>query len=406
MSVVDGQIANAATFNSAFGSKQADNTFQGKQTLARPGSGSTILDAQQAINDVIASDALKIPLSEKGAPLGVAELDASGKVTASQLPNTDSIAEGAVNLYFTDSRAFLANNTSGTDNTSGSNAALPSPAYSIIELINPALISIETIVAPPSALKFILINNTGADIVVKNESGATAANRIKTGKGADLTFKNESMFVMAYHGNSQRWYIAGGAGGEDVQIIKEVPSGLVNGVNDTFTFSDLAIDGSSVWVFVDGVYRLSGINFTLGVTQSSIQFTSDIPVTGQVVEVHYFKKLGSVVAPVQDPALQPSGSIATPNIITAGGGVSTTADQRQYQFVVSSGGAVTVTVNPQIQAGSIIGQELILEGTSDTDYPILNDGSGVALNGALQLKNEKKAYLVWNGLKWSEISRT
>ena len=406
MSVVDGQIANAATFNSAFGSKQADNTFQGQQTLAHPSSGATVTDVQQAINDVTASDALKIPLSEKGVANGVATLNALGKVTTSELPTTDSITQGSINLYFSADLAFLANNTSATDNTSGTDAELPSPAFSIIELINPALISIETIIAPISSRKFILINNTGSDIVMKNESGATAINRIKTGKGADLTFKNESMFVMAYHTNSARWYIAGGAGGDEVQIIKEVPSGIVDGINDTFTFSDLAIDGSSLWVFVDGVYRLSGFNFIPGVTESSIQFTSDIPVPGQAVEVHYFKTLSTVVAPVQDPALQPSGSVLSPNIITAGGGVLTTSDQRQYKFVVSSGGAVTVTSNPQIQAGSTVGQELILEGTSDTDYPIFNDGSGLALNGALQLKNEKKAYLVWNGIKWSEISRT
>lgn len=157
MSVINGQKADAATFNSAFGSKQDDNTFFGIQTLDHTGSGAIVADAQQAINDVIASDALKIPLSQKGQPLGVAELGADGKVPSAQLPSyvddvievatfsalpptgetgkiyvtldtnysyrwsgstyvfigrpittTDDLIEGSTNLYFTDGRAQTA----------------------------------------------------------------------------------------------------------------------------------------------------------------------------------------------------------------------------------------------------------------------------------------------------------
>jgi|694.fasta_scaffold31783_9 hypothetical protein len=157
MSVINGQKADAITFNSAFGSKQDDNTFQGKQTLARVGSGSTITDAQQAINDVIASDALKIPLAQKGVANGVATLGSDGKVPSVQLPSyvddvievadfaslpptgetgkiyvtldtnysyrwsgsvyvfigrpiatTDDLVEGSTNKYFTDGRARIA----------------------------------------------------------------------------------------------------------------------------------------------------------------------------------------------------------------------------------------------------------------------------------------------------------
>jgi hypothetical protein len=126
----------------------------GVQTLSEAGSGATVSNVQQAINDVIASDALKIPLSEKGQPNGVAELGVDGKVPSAQLPsyvddvvevatfaalpvtgetgkiyvtldtnysyrwsgstyvfigrpivNTDELAEGTTNLYFTDGRA-------------------------------------------------------------------------------------------------------------------------------------------------------------------------------------------------------------------------------------------------------------------------------------------------------------
>lgn len=154
MSVLNGQKADAATFNSAFASKQDDNTMYGVQTLANPASGATVADVQDAINDLIAEVALKIPLAEKGAANGVAELGVDGKVPSAQLPsyvddvievatfaalpatgetgkiyvtldtnysyrwsgstyvfigrpivNTDELAEGTTNLYFTDGRA-------------------------------------------------------------------------------------------------------------------------------------------------------------------------------------------------------------------------------------------------------------------------------------------------------------
>jgi len=395
--VINGQVADQNTFNAAFASKQSDNTSTGKQTLARPASGATVNDVQQAINDVIASDALKIPLAQKGAANGVAELDGSSLVPVAQIPDLT-----ASKITDFSSAANLALDTFATDNSSGSLVTLALPTVGTIELINAGLVSIEGITAPGYAKRFCLINKTGVDVTIKNESG-TAANRIKTGTGADLTISNDQMFTMSYSTNSSRWFISGGSGGGPSELIKEIPSGTVDGVNDTFTFSDLAVDAASVWVFVDGVYILSGFTFTPGITQSSITFTSNIPVVGQTVEVHYFK---SVTTPIQTSILVPSGSLASPNVITAAGGVTVTSSQRQYQFVESSGGAVTVTANPQVQAGSIVGQELILEGTSDTDYPTLNDGTGLALNGSVDLKNEKKIYLVWNGAKWSEISRT
>ncbi len=154
MSVLNGQKADAATFNSAFASKQDDNTMYGVQTLANPSSGATVADVQDAINDLIAEVALKIPLAERGAANGVATLGADSKVPSAQLPsyvddvievptfsalpvtgetgkiyvtldtnysyrwsgstyvfigrpivNTDELAEGTTNLYFTDGRA-------------------------------------------------------------------------------------------------------------------------------------------------------------------------------------------------------------------------------------------------------------------------------------------------------------
>jgi len=51
MSVSNGQPATATVFNNAFGSKQSDNTYTGKQTLNRVGSGPEVNDVQQSINN-------------------------------------------------------------------------------------------------------------------------------------------------------------------------------------------------------------------------------------------------------------------------------------------------------------------------------------------------------------------
>ena len=54
MSTSNGQPCSATVLNNAYGSKTADNTFTGIQELDRVGSGATVLDTQQAINDLIA----------------------------------------------------------------------------------------------------------------------------------------------------------------------------------------------------------------------------------------------------------------------------------------------------------------------------------------------------------------
>lgn len=105
-------------------------------------------------------------------------------------------------------------------------------------------------------------------------------------------------------------------------------------------------------------------------------------------------------------ALTVSGSEGSPMVIGTSG-FTPTSDQRQLWFVVSSGGAVTVTASPQIAAGTIVGQELILMGTSDTDYPIFNDGNGLSLNGTCNLKSQESLPLIWTGSVWREYgSRT
>lgn len=99
------------------------------------------------------------------------------------------------------------------------------------------------------------------------------------------------------------------------------------------------------------------------------------------------------------------GSESSPITISAAGGVIPTADIRKLIFVRSTSGAMVITANPQIAPGINIGEELVLIGVSSSNYPILSDGNGVSINGAVALHSNAAITLVWGGVTWREISR-
>lgn len=105
--------------------------------------------------------------------------------------------------------------------------------------------------------------------------------------------------------------------------------------------------------------------------------------------------------------LSPNGTPGSPNVITAVGGISILGNQRELQFIKGSG-VVTITANPQIEAGTTLGQELILQGEDNTNTVTLNNGNGLNLSGAIVIGATgpgSQIYLVWNGTVWSEVSR-
>lgn len=77
---------------------------------------------------------------------------------------------------------------------------------------------------------------------------------------------------------------------------------------------------------------------------------------------------------------------------------------RRIVFLNSTGGNVSIT-GLQAEDGVLIGDELILVGTSDINYPTFRDDDGLALNGSIDLKLNRTIYLVWSGAVWLEISR-
>lgn len=101
-----------------------------------------------------------------------------------------------------------------------------------------------------------------------------------------------------------------------------------------------------------------------------------------------------------------TGSTGSATAITAAGGVSATAAVPfQTQFITGSGGAVTVTANPQVSAGTVVGQILYIIGTDDTNTVTIADGNGLSLNGDMTFFNHSALTLLWDGSVWTELSR-
>lgn len=73
----------------------------------------------------------------------------------------------------------------------------------------------------------------------------------------------------------------------DAFVVSETPSGLINGVNKTFTVLNL-FRFDTLQVFVNGINRLRTTDFAEDATQNSFTFIS-APVAGSTVVVNYVK---------------------------------------------------------------------------------------------------------------------
>lgn len=101
-----------------------------------------------------------------------------------------------------------------------------------------------------------------------------------------------------------------------------------------------------------------------------------------------------------------TGSAGTPSAITAGGGIAFGgAAYSNIWFIQGSGGAVTVSANPQISAGTNVGQSLVLVGESSMNTVTIQDGTGLSLNGTWVAGQNSVISLLWDGTNWVETSR-
>lgn len=235
--------------------------------------------------------------------------------------------------------------------------------------------------------------------------------------GVDWSIMSQSLTLNpapAIAQNVEVWYIVNSSNSQNpLAGIQEIPTPAPNGVNNLFNLTGKPANQASIIVFVDGLsVPLAGWSLIQGLIIDQIQFTVDyIPQTGQDVYVFYLAN--PFVFGVQPPQSSPVvsggivgyGSALSPQIISSAIGIPATSDQRQLWIIKSTGGGQYIIANPQIAPGTVIGQELYIQGASSTDYVILQDGSGVSLNGPEYATNNGSIYLIWNGINWYETSR-
>ena len=64
-----------------------------------------------------------------------------------------------------------------------------------------------------------------------------------------------------------------------------------------------------------------------------------------------------------------------------------------------------MSANPQIEAGTQVGQQLVLVGRDDTNTVYLEDGNGLKMNGPVTLSADSTITFVWDTVNWVELNR-
>jgi hypothetical protein len=119
----------------------------------------------------------------------------------------------AANVYYTSETATISSNT------------ITATTGKTLQRITGSAADLQMIGSPSGGKLYVLVNETGSSITVKNDTGATAANRIYTGTGVDFTLKNNAAITLVYDSGLSRWVLAGGSGGGGLQP-SPVSSGL------------------------------------------------------------------------------------------------------------------------------------------------------------------------------------
>lgn len=96
----------------------------------------------------------------------------------------------------------------------GADVQITAPLNPIVKLTGAGLASINRIVAPGSGNKMVFfINQSGADILVKDNNGIPTTNRIRTGTGANVQFLQNAVMLGVYDDATDLWYLTSVGGG-------------------------------------------------------------------------------------------------------------------------------------------------------------------------------------------------
>ena len=222
--------------------------------------------------------------------------------------------------------------------TTGANQTLSTPAKTNVRVTNASLISIDGITAPAGVQKFTLHNVTGTSININDETGATAANRIRTGSGGAAAMADNSSLIFEYDTTSSRWRVVGGSGG---------------GGAGTVTSVALSVPATSILSVTGSPITTSG--------------TLALATTGTSGGIPYFSSTSQLT----------SSGLLTANAITLGGGAGSSPTS------LGSLGTTTTVLHGNASGAPTFGAVSLTADVSGT-LPIANGGTGqTTANAAL-----------------------
>lgn len=196
-------------------------------------------------------------------------------------------ADGSVRVIFRDGTSLFAGQTKRLGNsdfaqftvstdaaTTGSSTTLAAFTSGVVRLTNGSLVSLSGIPASVSERMLLLRNKTGNTVVINNdEVTATAADRILTGTGGNVSLLNDATFLFFYDATTQRWALAGGtgsgSGGGSGSLDTLFTQTFENAILSDFTQTGLIIDTTATDV-INGAKSAKLIHQS-GVPQSFMQ---------------------------------------------------------------------------------------------------------------------------------------
>lgn len=249
MTVNNGQPVDQAVTNAAFMSRLSDTSAVGKVTLN---------------NTTDATDLATAALKLLGGMIVEKKLNVGGD-------------------FKTFAALFEAELTDSS--TTGSLATLTTTG-SFVTLTNSSLVSLAGISGFAPGRAVTILNLTGSSFTVLHNQGSPSATGIHTGTTEDVVLDPGASLKFLYSGEDDLWHAVGGTGGKKAEYIQEVPTGAVDGVNDTFTLSEIPISSESLLIEVNGVVQVQGTHYT--VVDDVVTFQAGaIPATESVVYAYY-----------------------------------------------------------------------------------------------------------------------
>lgn len=187
---------------------------------------------------------------------------------------------------------------------------------------------------------------------------------------------------------------------ERVDRAVKLPDSIAASVFDTTLPTDIETADAVLAV------NPTGDGFVMGPTISTISGASASAAAAAASAAAAAASATAAQRTVFGTRASPRTVVAATGITAAASHMSTTAN-RQLIFVQGDGAGLTdISANPQIQAGTIVGQEMLLIQRSSSAQLKLDDGDGLLLNGTCILEVEGQSItLVWDGTTWCEESR-